>query len=223
MRKKALPSRLGPTLESRLSLDSRVSDRQRKALELGKQTAITVEVESGASGKRSGAAKGFITRPRRRCRKKDIRRSRSVIDCNFDRRTRTRERRNKKKPPILLATENSGERKESEPLSRRWRRRRRRRRRRRSQLMNDRRVSAVFGPLLIGSALQRRRKEVARTIPVVATVPKKASAVSITGIEGHRHIGVLRSSPPKTAFSKWRRSERAGSGAANGGPLSCES
>ena len=52
MRKKALPSRLGPTLESRLSLDSRVSDRQRKALELGKQTAITVEVESGAERQR---------------------------------------------------------------------------------------------------------------------------------------------------------------------------
>ena len=54
--------------------------------------------------------------------------------------------------------------------------------------MNDRRVVAVFGPLLIGSALQRkakkrRRKKVAR---IIATAPIKA--VRIDGYR-HRHIG----------------------------------
>ena len=51
--------------------------------------------------------------------------------------------------------------------------------------MNDRRVVAVFGPLLIGSALQRkarrRRKKVAR---IIATAPIKA-----VRIDGYRHIG----------------------------------
>ena len=52
--------------------------------------------------------------------------------------------------------------------------------------MNDRRVVAVFGPLLIGSALQRkakkrRRKKVTR---VIATAPIKALR-----IDGYRHIG----------------------------------
>ena len=122
-------------------------------MELGKQTAITVEVESRVEHSR--AAKGFITRSRRRSRKKEdghsvIRWPRSVIDCNFDRRTRAR--RSRQFCWRQKTAAEGGE--ESEPLSRRWRRRRRRR----TQLMNDRRVSAVFGPLLIGSALQRQRK-----------------------------------------------------------------
>ena len=82
--------------------------------------------------------------------------------------------------------------------------------------MNDRRVVAVFGPLLIGSALQRkarrRRKKVAR---IIATAPIKA-----VRIDGYRHIGSVgawRSSLPKTAFSKWGRGEED-STAANGGP-----
>ena len=171
MRKKALPPPRRP--ESPESPDP-------TPLSLGMVSGVgTRKTNSnyGGSGKRR-AAEGRAAKQRAllhaqdaaAARKKDIRRSVAVAVGDrlqlWPKNKKRRRRRRKKKPPISLATENSerrggggrkGER--GGPLSRRWRWRTRRRRRRRSELMNDRRVFAVFGPPLIGSALQRRREE----------------------------------------------------------------